>query len=276
MADPTLSADIGDPAAYLPFALRLAEAARRETLPRFRTGLGVFNKAGIWFDPVTDADREAERAQRRLIEAVYPRHGGLGEEFGALRADARLRWVLDPVDGTRAFICGSPTWATLIALEVDARPVLGVIDQPFTDECWTAAGGVGEYRRGAAAAPLRASGETRLEKARIATTDPRRTAYFTAEEAEAFTALAGQCRVARFSMDAYAYGLLAIGHLDLVVESGLQRHDFSALEPVVVASGGVLTDWSGQPPGSDHRGRILAASSPALHAAAIEVLSKRR
>ncbi len=255
------------------FADRLADAARAETAPRFRDGAAVFNKAGIWFDPVTDADREAERVMRRMIEAMYPEHGVLGEEFGETTGAGDWRWVLDPVDGTRAFVCGAPTWMTLIGLERAGTPTLGVIDQPFTDERWVGVAGETTYRRGETVAPARVSGLEALGKARLATTDPRRGQYFSEAEAAAFERLAGDVRLARFGMDAYAYALLAIGEFDLVVESGLQRYDYCALVPVVEGAGGVFTNWDGDPPGADDRGRTLAAASPALHEAALAILA---
>jgi myo-inositol-1(or 4)-monophosphatase len=258
---------------YAVFAERLADAARSETLPRFRAGVAVANKAGIWFDPVTDADREAERLLRKMIAAVYPRHGLIGEEFGSERVDADIRWVLDPVDGTRAFVCGAPTWATLIGVESAGLPVIGVIDQPYTDERWIGAAGATRFVRAERSAPCRTSGLQTLAEARISTTDPRRTAYFTADEAEAFARLAERTRVARFSMDAYAYGLLASGEIDIVCESSLKRHDWCALAPVVEGAGGVITGWRGEPLGDDPRGCVLASASPALHQAALEAIS---
>jgi myo-inositol-1(or 4)-monophosphatase len=267
-----MAADFDSLKEYAVFAGRLADAARNETLPRFRAGSEVTNKAGIWFDPVTDADREAERAIRRMIAAVYPRHGVIGEEFGAERADAPLRWVIDPVDGTRAFMCGVATWATLIGLEEDGKPALGLIDQPFTDERWIGAPGRALYRRSGVERLCRTSGVSDLKRARLSTTDPRREGYFTGDEAEAFAAIASRSQVARFSLDAYAYGLLAIGEIDLVVESSLKRHDFSALAPVIEAAGGIVTGWKGEPLGEDARGRVVASASPALHKAALELL----
>ncbi|MFN0024795.1 MAG: inositol monophosphatase family protein [Parvularculaceae bacterium] len=254
------------------FALRLADAARAETLPRFRAGAEVHNKAGAQFDPVTEADREAERAMRRMIAGVYPHHGVIGEEFGKENPDAPWRWVLDPVDGTRAFICGAPTWATLIAVEKDAMPILSIIDQPFTDERWIAGGGRARYRRGGETRACATSGVVDLTRARVSTTDPRRDGYMTGDEVEAFAAVAGKARVARFSLDAYAYGLLAIGELDLVIESSLNHHDYSALIPVVQGAGGVMTGWLGEPVSASERGRVIAAATPALHGAAIEIL----
>jgi inositol-phosphate phosphatase/L-galactose 1-phosphate phosphatase/histidinol-phosphatase len=259
------------------FAQRLADAARGETLPRFRSGTRVFEKAGPIFDPVTDADREAEHVLRAMIHEAYPDHGVLGEEHGVHHAEGPWRWVLDPVDGTRAFMCGMPTWATLIALEHDGVPVLGVIDQPYTGERWVGSAGRAVFRRGSGEErACRTSGVTALGEARISTTDPRPTAYFGPREADAFAHVAAGSRVARFSMDAYAYGLLAIGEIDLVMEAGLKRYDFAALIPIIEAAGGVITNWEGAPAGSDSRGETLAAATPALHEAALARLAELR
>jgi len=265
-----MSDDLHPSKEFLTFAHRLADAARAQTLPRFRAGAAVSSKAGVLFDPVTDADREAERAQRRLINAHYPAHGIVGEEFGRERETAEWRWVLDPVDGTRAFICGIASWATLIALEREARPVIGVIDQPFTDERWTGTPDGAFYVRGGAERACKTSGLEDLTRARISTTDPRRAGYFTGEEVDAFERVAALSQLARFSLDAYAYGLLAIGELDLVMETSLKHHDYAALIPVIEGAGGVVTDWRGERLGEDPSGRIIAAASPALHAAALE------
>jgi len=258
---------------YIKVSERLADLARAETLPRFRAGVEVFNKAGMWYDPVTDADREAERAQRRMIAAVFPKHGILGEEFGEENEDASLRWVLDPVDGTRAFVCGVASWVTLIALEEDRQPVLGVIDQPFIDERWIGSPEGTTYKHADETRLCKTSCLTDLTKARISTTDPRREAYFTENEKAAFDRVAQVARLARFSLDAYAYALLAMGELDLVIEAGLQHHDYAALAPVVKGAGGVITNWRGGDFDADDRGRVLAAATPELHAAAKELLT---
>ncbi len=258
------------------FAARIADAARAETLPRFRAGAAIDLKAGARFDPVTDADREAERALRRLIEATYPDHGVIGEEFGETRADAPARWVLDPVDGTRAFICGAPTWATLIAFERHARPVLGLIDQPFTDERWIGDGAACLYRRGGEEREARVSGCASLAEARVTTTDPRGTEYFTAQEAATFAAVSTKARATRFGYDAYGYALLALGEIDLVVEAGLARHDYAALLPVIEGAGGVASNWDGAPVGADGRGEVIAAATPGLLAEALALISENR
>lgn len=261
------------------FAERLADAARAETLVHFRNDTTVSDKTGPIFDPVTDADRNAERRIRDLIAQSNPDHGVLGEEFGETKGDGPWRWVVDPVDGTRAFICGIATWTTLIALEHDGAAVLGVIDQPHTDERWIGLrsgekNGETLFRRGGTFRPCRTSGVTDLDKARLSTTDPRAAGgYFTEPEAAAFARLAARTRVQRFSMDAYAYGLLALGELDLVVETSLQRHDYAALGPVVEGAGGVITNWRGEPLGADARGETIAAATPELHAAAMALLN---
>lgn len=258
---------------YAAFARRLAAAAREETLPRFRARAAIDNKAGADFDPVTDADREAERAITAMIAAAYPDHGVLGEEFGERKGDSASRWVIDPVDGTRAFVCGAPTWTTLIALEQDGAPALGLIDQPYTDETWIGAGGSATFTRGAKTKRACTSGVTDLAQACISTTDPRIDGYMGEAAVAAFSRLASATRLARFSLDAYAYGLLALGELDIVAENSLQRYDFAALLPVIEGAGGVATNWRGEPVGSDDRGEILAAATPELHAAALATMS---
>jgi myo-inositol-1(or 4)-monophosphatase len=256
------------------FAESLAELARAETLPRFRSGLVADNKWDHGFDPVTDGEREAERVIRAAIEARFPEHGILGEELGTKQTDSPWRWVLDPVDGTRAFICGVPTWATLIGLEKDGEPVIGVIDQPYTQERWVGDGERTELVRPEGRRVVRTSGLEDLARARLSTTDPRAEGYFTAEEAAAFAAAAAQARLPRFGYDAYAYGLLACGELDAVAESFLQRYDYAALLPVIRGAGGVVTNWSGGPVSESPRGQLVAAASPALHERLVQVLAR--
>ena len=262
-----------DLAVYLDFVHTLADAARGETLPRFRTGLDVDNKIAASFDPVTDADREAERAIRAKIEAVFPEHGIFGEEFGVKPGDGVHRWVLDPVDGTRSFICGSPTWTTLIALELEGEPRVGVIDQPYIGERWIGTDTRTLLHRGSSIRAVRTSGCTKLADAIISTTDPRPPAPLYKEAADAFARVADACKLARFSMDAYAYALLATGQLDLVIEGGLQHYDYAALAPVVRGAGGVVSDWQGAAFDASKGGFLVASATPELHAAALEMLA---
>lgn len=240
------------------FALELAAEAARVTLPLFRSDLAEDNKAGEGdFDPVTEADRGAEAAIRRLIADRYPDHGVIGEEYGEDRPDAEHVWVLDPVDGTRAFIAGLPLWTTLIALRIQGRPRVGVIAQPYLDEV---------FLGGPSGARLIARGEDqairvrpcpRLTDAVIATTDAD---LFTAPELGAWTQVRAAARLARFGCDAYAYAMVAMGRIDMVAETGLKAWDWSALVPVVEAAGGEVTDWTGAPPSGD--GRIIAVGDP--------------
>ena len=256
------------------FAHVLADAARRETVPRFRTALTVDNKVRGGFDPVTEADREAERAIRSLIQVRFPDHGILGEEWGRVNEGASYRWVLDPVDGTRAFILGLPSWTTLIALERDGRPLLGLIDQPVVGERWVGTNDVVLYHSHASQRRPKTSGVTDLQVARLVTTDPRPEGYFSTADAQSFSRLAAQTAVCRFSLDAYGYAMLASGHVDLVVEAGLAHYDYAALAPVIHGAGGLITDWQGRPFDADRGGYTLAAATPALHEAAMAVLNQ--
>ncbi len=239
---------------YEAFALELAAEAARVTLPLFRNEAAAENKAGEGaFDPVTEADRGAEAAIRRLIAARYPDHGVIGEEYGEDRPDAEHVWVLDPVDGTRAFISGLPLWTTLIALRQGGRPTVGVIAQPYLDEAFLGGpSGARLVARGIERA-IRARECPRLTEAVIATTDPD---IFTPPEFGAWTQVRAAARLARFGCDAYAYAMVAMGRIDLVAETGLKEWDWSALVPVVEAAGGQVTDWTGGPPSGD--GRIIA------------------
>lgn len=247
------------------FAEALADAARAETLPRFDVGCAADDKGGpAGFDPVTEADREAERVMRALIEAEHPDHGISGEEYGDKPASGPFSWSLDPVDGTRAFVCGMPTWVTLIALLRDDLPVLGVVDVPRLDERYV---GYGEecWLNGR---PVEVSGCRSLAEARLSTTDPF---LFSGEEEAGFTRIRKAVRTARYSQDGYAYARLAAGTIDIVIESGLKPHDYNALIPVVRGAGGVIGDWKG---GSDFpAGCVVAAASLELFDAAIEMLN---
>lgn len=258
-----------DLATFATFARRLAEAARRETLPRSRGGLaGVENKLSEGFDPVTQSDRDAETAIRRLIEAEFPDHGIKGEEFPDRPGAGRWSWSLDPIDGTRAFVCGLPSWTTLIALLDQGEPVLGAIDVPRLDELYLGhSGGARMFGPNGSERPLATGGCRRIGEARLSTTDPY---LFDGAEAEGFERLRRSARLTRYGLDAYAYALVAAGSLDLVAESGLKPHDYHALVPLVRAAGGIVTNWSG---GTDlSAGQILACANEALHEDALRLL----
>ncbi|MEL7029168.1 MAG: inositol monophosphatase family protein [Pseudomonadota bacterium] len=221
------------------FAHELADASGPAILPYFRSDARVDNKDETGFDPVTEGDKAGERAIRELIAERFPNHGVLGEEYGETNQGAAFRWVLDPVDGTRAFIAGLPTWTTLIALEADGAPILGLIDQPFTAERWTGSALGTSFRRpGQADVGLRTKRTQTIEDAVVSTTDPRPEIYFSSEQAEAFDAIARAARLARFGLDAYAYAMVAQGGMDLVIETGLQVYDYSARPVRDDAAGG--------------------------------------
>lgn len=253
----------------LALAGRLADAAGAAILPYFRAGNGLENKAdGSGFDPVTLADRASEAAMRALLARERPDDGVLGEEFPAVTGRNGRLWTLDPIDGTRGFIAGLPTWTVLIALTENGQPGLGLIDQPFIGERFSGSSGGGVWTgRGQEARPLKASGVAQLGDAILASTDPH---LFAGREAEVFAALRAQVRLTRYGHDAYAYACLASGQIDLVVESGLQPFDVRALIPVVEAAGGLLTNWRGGPAGDG--GQVVAAATPALLAEALDCL----
>ena len=248
-----------------------ADEARRVILPYFRTqGLTAENKAADGFDPVTLADRAAEQAMRKVLQSLRPMDAVLGEEFGrsdALDDPSGLTWVLDPIDGTRGFISGTPTWGVLIAACTDEGPVYGLIDQPYTGERFEGGLGQAQLTHGGDVTPLRTSAVADLAAATIFTTFPE---VGTPAEGAAFAALAQQCRLTRYGMDCYAYALLAAGHIDLVVEAGLNSYDIAGPIAVIEAAGGIVTDWQGGP--AWQGGRVLAAANRQVHAQALAVL----
>jgi len=231
------------------FLVELNQAAAQAILPLFRADHGLVDKGGAnGFDPVTQADRGAEQAIRALIAARYPQHGVIGEEYGEDRADAEWVWVLDPVDGTRAFIAGLPLWCVLIGLRHNGRPLLGSIGQPFLDELYIGHAGGSRLMTGGASRPLRVRPCPALADAIIATTDPE--GCFTDPERGAWAEVRAAARVARLGCDAYAYAMVAAGTLDLVLEAGLKAWDIDAAIPVIEGAGGVVTDWRGRPVGA--------------------------
>lgn len=252
-----------------PFLGELAETAARETLPRFRVPLNVHNKAGAGdFDPVTEADRAAETAMRALIGARYADHGILGEEAAAKPAAGAYTWILDPIDGTRSFVSGMPTWGTLIGLLEDGAPRHGMMSQPFVGECFLGGDGRAELRGRDGSRALAVRPAATLAEASLFATTPEM--FNPGAEAEAFATLSRAVRLTRFGADCYGYCLLAAGHVDLVVEANLGYYDIAPLIPIVEGAGGVVRDWSGK--AVTGGGRAVAAASEALLDAALELL----
>lgn len=251
------------------FACKLADLARRETLKGWASGCVVDNKSGDgFFDPVTEADRAAERVMRALIERDYPDHGIAGEELEFKLSSSSYQWSLDPIDGTRSFTCGLPTWVTLIALVEDDVPVVGLIDAPCLDERYVAADGAAWLEAGGAVTALQTSQCRRLSDARLSTTDPY---LFTGAAASAFERVRTTAKTVRYGHDGYAYARLAGGTIDLVIECGLKDHDYQALIPVVRGAGGVFGDWCGTEDFAS--GKVIAAASAELYEAAAAIMS---
>ncbi len=255
------------PAELKQLALELAEASAAVIRGYYRSGLAIDDKSDA--SPVTQADREAEIAMRQLITARRPQDGIIGEEFGRENEDAEWVWVLDPVDGTKAFITGRPLFVTLIGLLHFGKPVLGVINQPITGDCWLGVVGEGTTLNGV---PAQVSCIAELAGARIGSTGPQ---YFSASGLQAFNALANECRFAVWGGDGYQFGLLASGGMDIAVESGIKLHDFAALAPVVIGAGGLMTDWQGRALDQHSGGNVVAAATPALHTAALACLANK-
>ncbi|HEY8065072.1 MAG TPA: histidinol-phosphatase [Methylosinus sp.] len=268
------------------FVERLADASGEAILPFFRTSLAAEDKApGGAFDPVTEADRAAETAMRRLIERTFPDHGIIGEEFGNVRADAEYVWVLDPIDGTKSFICGLPLWGTLIGLQHRGWPCYGLMHQPFTRERFSG-DGEAAYWRGPArhhhpesgwrAPPPPAEDRRKLQtrpcaslaEATLMTTSPK---LIDERRRDDFFRVEAQTRLSRYGGDCYAYCALAAGHVDLVIETNLNPYDIVALIPIVEGAGGIVTTWDGGPAALG--GAIIAAGDKRVHEAAMRALA---
>jgi inositol-phosphate phosphatase / L-galactose 1-phosphate phosphatase / histidinol-phosphatase len=250
---------------FLALALRLADAAGAEIRPHFRNLANVEEKPDL--SPVTVADRAAEAAMRKLIEAQFPEHGILGEEFGEMRGDAEYVWVLDPIDGTKSFISGVPLFGTLIALTAGRQPILGIIDQPISRERWVGGAGRRTTLNGAA---IRCRACAGLAGATLFATTPD---MFKGRDAECFAKLSAAVKLTRFGADCYAYGLVAAGFVDLVLEASLEPYDFCAMVPIVEGAGGLATDWRGRPLDLASDGRVLVAGDPRAHEAALGLLA---
>jgi len=253
----------------------LADAARSVTRPYFRSAvLGTSNKSTSGFDPVTQADKDAEYVMREILALERPDDAILGEEQGHTPGDSGYTWVIDPIDGTRAFLCGSPTWGVLVALNAGAKPYLGLFEQPFTQErfigiagqdtVWTQTSLRGDVQKKV----MQTRDCKAIKDAVLLTTFPE---IGTPQEAKAFHCVRDQVKITRYGLDCYAYGLLAMGQVDLVIEAGLQPYDIQALIPIIEAAGGLVTNWQG---GDCHDGgQVLAAGNADLHAQAMTLLA---
>lgn len=253
------------------FLVQIAAAAAAETLPRFRKSGAVDNKYAVGFDPVTEADREAERAIRQVIHSAYPDHGILGEEHGSENLDHSHVWVIDPIDGTRAFISGLPVWGTLVGLTIHGKAQAGLMSQPFTGELFYCDGEGSFYERaGEVAEPVRLKTRdtTALADATLFTTTP---ALYKDGKRLAYDRLEAAVRLPRYGVDCYAFAMVAAGFADIAVETGLQPYDIVALIPIIEKAGGVITRWDGGP--AETGGDILAAATPELHRAALDLLN---
>ncbi len=250
----------------------LADASGKVILPHFRTALAIDNKARSGFDPVTIADTAAEKTIRSALAKQYPDHGIIGEEFGTSDGVSRYRWIIDPIDGTRAFMMGLPLWGTLIGVLDKETPVVGMMDQPFTQErFWAGSRGGAHYRRGDGKPQRLTTRKTSaLETAILAATTPDM--FQSRAEKAGFSRVSKRVRMTRFGGDCYAYCLLAAGHIDLVVEANLKAVDIVPLIPIIEQAGGRVTTWDNRP--AIAGGRVIAAANAKLHVAALELLNR--
>lgn len=258
---------------FAAFIEKLSDVACETILPFFRTALGASDKnVGGAFDPVTEADHAAEAAMRRMILDVFPGHGVVGEEFGAIRADAEYVWVIDPIDGTKSFIAGLPTWGSLVGLLHRHAPIYGVMVQPFTRERFFGDGAFAKWRGlGTDLERVERRLKTRecasLAEATLLTTSPL---LYAAEKLEAFRRVERQARLSRYGGDCYAFAMLAAGHVDCVIESGLKIYDIAPLVPIIAGAGGTVTDWSGN--SAVDGGDIVASGTVELHEQTLKLL----
>jgi histidinol phosphatase-like enzyme (inositol monophosphatase family) len=248
----------------------LADRGGERALELFRSpALTSANKAASGFDPVTAADREAEAAMRAHLARHRPQDAILGEEFGSTPGRSGLTWVLDPIDGTRAFLSGAPSWGVLVGLDAGDGPILGIVDQPYIGERFIGGFGRAVLRRHGAERPIATRACARLADAILLSTFPE---IGSAAERAGFEAVRDRVRLTRYGFDCYAYALVALGQIDLVIEAGLYPYDIQGPQAVIEAAGGVVTDWRGGPA---HRGgRIVAAGDARTHAAALEHLAR--
>ncbi|WP_017927299.1 histidinol-phosphatase [Limimaricola hongkongensis] len=250
----------------------LADAARPETLRHFRRDIATDDKTGdeAGFDPVTEADRAAERAMRAVLAARRPEDAILGEEYGHSPGTSSLTWVLDPIDGTRAYIAGAPTWGVLVSVRDADGPVFGLIDQPHINERFEGGFGVARLAGPRGESDLRTRAARPLSEAILMTTFPE---VGSPAERAGFEAVSQAAKLTRYGMDCYAYALVALGQVDLVIEAGLNSYDICAPIAVIEAAGGRVTDWEGGP--AHEGGRVIAAANPQIHAEALAMLRGR-
>lgn len=255
-------------AEFLDFAVSAAVEAGGATLPYFRSETVIENKLeGAGFDPVTEADKAAELILRERIRGSYPSHGICGEEFG-LDVGNGLTWVIDPIDGTRAFMSGMLHWGLLLGLFDGERPVVGVMYQPYTEELWCGDGRSAEFRRAGASRVLQTRGCRSLSDAVLTTTSPN---YFKGAEGEAFRRLESRAKLSKYGGDCYIYGMLAMGFVDLATDGTLNPYDIQGLIPIIEGAGGVVTTYDGGNPSLG--GTVLASGNAELHKRALEVLN---
>ena len=247
----------------------LADAARVATLLHFRADdLVADTKEALRFDPVTVADRLSEERMRAILAERRPQDGILGEEFGATEGTSGLTWVLDPIDGTRGYLSGTPTWGVLISVRDATGPLFGIIDQPYIQERFEGGFGRALVNGPMGQKALRCRPPRPLAEAILFTTFPE---VGTADESAAFRRVSPQVRLTRYGTDCYAYALIAAGQIDLVIEAGLQAYDVQAPIAVITAAGGVVTNWQGGP--VHDGGQVLAAANAQIHAAALALLN---
>jgi myo-inositol-1(or 4)-monophosphatase len=254
---------------FAAFVDELAAVSGDTIRPFFRSALGIENKSRSGgFDPVTAADRAAETAMRALIKKTFPEHGIVGEEFESERADAEYVWILDPIDGTKSFICGMPAWGTLIALTRNGEPIYGMMHQPFTREHFSGDGSGARYRGPAGNRALQVRPCAALDEAVMLTTSPL---LMNDADRRCFARVEQAVRLSRYGGDCYAYCVLAAGHVDLIIETELKSHDVLALIPIIEGAGGIMTTWEN---GRAHKGgRIVAAGDRRVHAQAMTLLN---
>jgi histidinol phosphatase-like enzyme (inositol monophosphatase family) len=247
----------------------LADAARPIALQYFRTSnQSLENKLEQGFDPVTIADKTIEREMRRILAERRPDDGIMGEEYGDTDGTTGLTWVLDPIDGTRSYICGTPTWGVLVGLDAGSGPILGLVDQPFTAERFSGGFGQARWARGDQVLDITTRKCATLSDAILFSTFPE---VGTIDEQAAFERVSGQTKLTRYGTDCYAYALLASGQIDMVVEAGLNGFDIQGPMAVVQNAGGIVTNWQGGP--AHMGGQVIAAGDARLHAQALELLN---